>query len=140
MKTPAFIATFSKAQASAFSGGIVDYLVMLFLTEVLHFHYTISIAIGGVIGAFVNFSLNKNWTFRSRDIPYTHSANIQSFRFVLVVINSIVMKDLGTYIITNQLQLDYKISRIIVDLFVSLAFNFTLQKYWVFKKQCNEIQ
>lgn len=35
---------------------------------------------------------------------------------------------------TTLLSLDYKISRIIVDLIVSLGFNYTLQKLWVFRK------
>jgi putative flippase GtrA len=134
MKTPVDLATFSKAQGSAFIGGMVDYLTMIFFTELFHVHYTLSIIIGGIIGAVVNFSINKQWTFRSKDHPYSHSVNIQSLRFVLVVVNSIVMKDLGTYLITNHLHLDYKIGRLMVDLFVSLIFNFTLQKYWVFKK------
>jgi hypothetical protein len=51
--------TFSKAQLSAFSGGMIDYGVMIFLTELFHLHYTVSILISGVIGAVINFSLNK---------------------------------------------------------------------------------
>ena len=137
MKTHDQVATFSKAQVSAFIGGIADYSIMVFFTEVFHLHYTLSIIVGGIIGSIVNFSLNKHWTFRSKNTSYTHSAYTQSLRFVLVVLNSIFMKDTGTYLITNYLLIDYKISRLIVDLFVSLVFNFTLQKYWVFKKIIN---
>ena len=43
-------------------------------------------------------------------------------RFILVVINSITLKSLGTYIITKFFKIDYKISRIIIDLFVSITF------------------
>ena len=126
---------FSKAQVSAFVGGISDYLIMVFVTEVFHVHYTISIAIGGVIGAIVNFSINKGWTFRSKNIPYKNSMRKQLMKFVLVVLNSIMLKSSGTYFITTFLHLDYKISRIFVDLFVSIVFNYTLQKNWVFKKK-----
>jgi len=128
------VLVFSKAQVSAFIGGICDYMIMVFITEVFHVHYMISIAIGGIIGAVVNFSLNKGWTFRSKDVPYKNSIYKQLLKFVLVVINSILMKSSGTYLITTFLNLDYKISRIFVDLVVSLAFNYTLQKHWVFKK------
>jgi len=131
------VATFSKAQVSAFIGGMVDYSIMVFFTEVFHLHYTLSIVIGGIIGSIVNFGLNKHWTFYSKKTPYKLSAFNQSLRFILIVINSIFMKDTGTYLITNYLLIDYKISRLMVDLFVSLAFNFTLQKYWVFKKIIN---
>ena len=128
------IIIFLKAQMYAFIGGMVDYLVMIFFTEVFHFHYTLSIAIGGVIGAIVNFSINKKWTFHSPNIPYQQPLTRQFLKFVAVVINSIVLKAAGTHGITTFLGLDYKISRIITDLIVSIGFNYTLQKYWVFKK------
>lgn len=128
------IFVFAKAQVSAFIGGITDYGIMVFITEVFHVHYTISIAIGGIVGAVVNFSLNKGWTFLSKDVPYKNTIRKQLLKFVVVVINSILLKSSGTYFITTFLRIDYKISRIMIDLCVSLLFNFTLQKHWVFKK------
>jgi len=128
------IFVFAKAQLSAFIGGLSDYAIMVFVTEVFHVHYTISIAIGGVVGAIINFSLNKGWTFRSKKNPYRSSIYRQLLKFALVVLNSILLKSSGTYFITTFLRIDYKISRIITDLFVSLAFNYTLQKHWVFRK------
>ncbi len=125
---------FAKAQVSAFVGGMTDYAIMVFFTEVFHVHYTVSIVIGGVIGAVVNFSLNNKWTFHSENAPYKNSTRKQLFRFVLVVINSIFLKSTGTYAITTFLRIDYKISRLITDLIVSIGFNYTLQRYWVFKK------
>lgn len=128
---------FSKAQLSAFVGGMTDYLFMILFTEVFHLHYTISIAIGGIIGAVVNFSLNKTWTFRSNNNAYKNSMPQQVLKFILVVLNSIFLKSSGTYLITTFFRLDYKISRIIVDLIVSIVFNYTLQKFWVFKKNAS---
>ena len=127
------IFVFAKAQVSAFIGGITDYAIMVFITEVFHVHYTISIAIGGIIGAVVNFSLNRYWTFPTKELRYKNSINKQLLKFVLVVINSILFKSSGTYLVTTFLKIDYKISRVIVDLFVSIAINYNLQKYWVFK-------
>jgi putative flippase GtrA len=125
---------FIKAQFSAFLGGVVDYLIMIFCTEIFHVHYTLSIAMGGVIGAIVNFSLNTKWTFYSKNIPYKNSVPEQLIKFVLVVINSILLKSTGTFLITTFLGFDYRISRIAADLFVSIVLNYTLQKYWVFRK------
>jgi len=124
---------FAKAQVSAFIGGVLDYAIMVFITEVFHVHYTISIAIGGVIGALVNFSLNRYWTFPTKELRYKNSIKKQLFKFVLVVLNSILLKSSGTYLITTYFSIDYKISRLMVDLFVSLAINYNLQKLWVFK-------
>jgi len=125
---------FTKAQVSAFAGGLIDYLVMIFLTEVFHIPYYFTIAAGGIIGACVNFGLNKSWTFYSKDIPYKNSFFSQLGKFIPVLLNSILLKSTGTYFITTFFVIDYKISRIITDMFVSIVFNYTLQKHWVFKK------
>lgn len=127
------VLVFAKAQVSAFSGGIVDYLVMIACTELLHIHYTISIAIGGIIGAIVNFSINRYWTFDANQASKNPVGN-QLIKFIFVVAGSITLKSSGTYLFTNSLHIDYKISRIAVDIIVSLSFNYVLQKYWVFRK------
>lgn len=128
------IVLFSKAQISAFLGGIVDYGVMVFVTEVFHVHYTVGIAIGGIIGAIVNFTVNKTWTFSSKKEVYKNSLIKQLMKFSITVLNSILLKSTGTYLLTSFLAIDYKITRIFVDLVVSTCFNYTLQKQWVFKK------
>lgn len=125
---------FSKAQFSAFIGGMVDYGVMVFLTEVFGIHYTLSIVAGGIVGAFVNFFINRQWTFFSQKQAYNSAVRIQMFKFALMVINSFTLKSLGTYLFVRLSGIDYKIIRIMVDLVVSLGCNYPLQKYWVFKK------
>ena len=124
---------FAKAQVSAFTGGLLDYLVMILCTELLHIHYTISIAIGGIAGAVLNFSLNRYWTFSANKTSQS-PAGFQLAKFAFVVAGSIALKSSGTYFFTTWLKLDYKITRIMVDILVSLFFNYVLQKYWVFKK------
>lgn len=130
---------FAKAQVSAFLGGILDYGIMIACTELLHIHYTISIAIGGVIGAVVNFSINRYWTFNANQAN-SSPVGFQLAKFIFVVAGSIALKSSGTYLLSNLLRLDYKISRIIVDIIVSLGFNYVLQKYWVFKKTAPELK
>lgn len=126
---------FTKAQVSSGVGGLVDYIIMILCTEFLGIHYTISIAIGGVIGAIVNFSLNKKWAFQSKCSHYKYSSWKQFLRFTVVVINSIILKSSGTYYFTAFHKISYEISRIITDLIVSIAINYTLQRHWVFRKK-----
>ena len=125
---------FIKAQFSAFVGGMCDYIIMIFLTELIGVHYTVSIAISCMLGAVVNFSINKTWSFYSKRNGYRFSLPQQLYRFLLVVASSIVLKIAGTFLITTFVHIDYKISRIMVDIIVSLCFNYVLQHYWVFKK------
>jgi putative flippase GtrA len=126
---------FTKAQISSLAGGIVDYLTMILFTEVFHLHYTVSIAIGGVVGAIVNFSINHKWAFRSSKLSYKFPAWKQFSRFVLVVANSIILKATGTHMITTYLGINYKFSRIFTDMLVSIVFNYTLQRHWVFRRE-----
>lgn len=104
---------------------------MIAFTELLHIHYTISIVLGGTIGAVINFSLNRYWTYGS-----TNSCiRKQLVKFTLVVAGSILLKSTGTFLFTSLLSIDYKISRIITDIIVSIGYNFMLQKYWVFREK-----
>lgn len=132
MSKPIF--TFAKAQVSAFLGGILDYIVMIACTELLHIHYTISIIISGIVGAVLNFSLNRYWSFRANKADKS-PASPQLFKFMLMVAGSVLLKAFGTFILTNRLKLDYRISRILIDIIVSLGFNFVLQNFWVFRKK-----
>ncbi|MEH6306498.1 GtrA family protein [Olivibacter sp. CPCC 100613] len=126
---------FIKAQFSAFLGGAVDYGIMVLCTELLYIHYTISIVIGGVIGALINFTLNRNWTFNEREVTGENSeVLIQLLKFSSMVVGSVLLKSWGTFLLTEMGQIDYKVSRIVIDVLVSICFNYTLQRYWIFKK------
>lgn len=132
MSKPIF--TFAKAQLSAFLGGILDYIVMIACTELLHIHYTISIIISGTIGAVLNFSLNRYWSFRDKKSNESPVGS-QLVKFCLMVAGSVLLKAAGTYILTSGMKLDYRISRLMIDIIVSLGFNYVLQNYWVFKEK-----
>lgn len=132
MTKPVF--TFAKAQVSAFSGGLLDYAAMIGCTEFLHIHYTISIIISGIIGAVLNFLLNRYWSFRANRSDKSPIGS-QLVKFVMMVAGSVLLKAFGTYLLTNWLRLDYRLSRIVVDIIVSLGFNFVLQNFWVFNRK-----
>lgn len=124
------IKQFFKAQLSAFIGGMVDYAIMICGVELFNLPVSTSIAISGAIGAVVNFSINRYWTFKD-----DHTAvGDQLWKFILVVIGSILLKSQGTPLLSHITDIDYRITRLMVELVVSLGFNFTLQKYWVFRK------
>jgi putative flippase GtrA len=127
------IRTLSRAQVSAFIGGTVDYFSMIFITEVFHVNFSISILFSGLIGAAVNFSINRQWTFNAKGEG--HPVFKQLLRFLPVVLNSIFLKSFLTTLIVEILSVDYKISRLIVDTIVSVAVNYPLQRFWVFRRK-----
>ena len=57
---------FGKAQVSAFVGGLCDYGIMVFCVELLTFSVKNAVVVGGLIGAIINFSINKYWTYQSQ--------------------------------------------------------------------------
>ena len=126
---------FSKAQLSAFIGGLCDYGIMIFFTEIVGICYPFSIAIACILGAVVNFSLNRAWSFYSQGRFYKFSGAQQLLRFASVLTSSMLLKISGTYLLTSFAGIDYKISRIITDIVVSLGFNYVLQHFWVFTKE-----
>lgn len=126
------ISIFLQAQVAAFLGGITDYALMILLTEVFKLHFTFSILISGTVGAIINFSINRFWVFKNQS-GYSNRINNQLFKFALVVLGSISLKSFGTLIFQQTFQIDYRIARVITDLFVSYGFNYPLIKYWVFK-------
>lgn len=126
------IFTFLKAQVAAFLGGITDYGLMILLTEIFKLHFTFSILISGTVGAIINFSINRFWVFKNQS-GYNNPINRQLLKFAFVVLGSISLKSLGTLVLQNVFQIDYRIGRIMTDLFVSYGFNYPLIKYWVFR-------
>lgn len=137
MNAARVIAGFAKAQVSAFLGGVVDYSVMILFVQLFHIHYTIAIIAGGIVGAAVNFAINRYWSFYSPEGSYSDPVTVQGMKFIPVCLASIAMKATGTYWLVQAVSLDYRISRLAVDAIISFAFNYQMQKRWVFKKVRN---
>ncbi|HMR17889.1 MAG TPA: GtrA family protein [Sphingobacterium sp.] len=122
---------FLKAQLSAFIGGLSDFVIYTFCYKVFLVSAPFSNAISGSLGAIVNFTINRYWAFNNTTI----SVASQLWKFILVVISSIILKSTGIYFFVDIWKFHYLLSKLIVELIVSLGFNFILQKYWVFRKR-----
>ena len=121
---------FLRAQLSAFIGGLSDFGIYTFCYTVLKFTAPFSNVISGSLGAIVNFLINRYWSFGNTD----KSISSQLWKFILVVIGSISLKSLGIYLLVDYWHWHFLLSKLIVEIIVSLGFNYNMQKYWVFKK------
>ena len=86
---------------------------MVFGVEILGWTLFWALAYGGVVGAVVNFSLNRYWTFRDKDVAYRSSLWSQVLKFAMTVVGSILLKYLGTYVLEHYAGIDYKIGKLI---------------------------
>lgn len=130
MFNSAGIKEFLKAQLSAFVGGLFDFGIYTLCYSLLGVSASFSNVISGGLGAVVNFTINRYWSFASSDQPI----GSQLWKFVLVVIGSILLKSTGIYYLVDILSYNFLLGKVVVEILVSIGFNFTLQKYWVFKK------
>lgn len=140
------IFTFAKAQVSAFAGGVVSYVVTVLLREVFlhnypplshdisYFQSYIAVGAGEILGAIVNFTLNKTWALKSKGSKYKHRFFVQFGRFVFVVFQSILLKATGVHLLTKFISsVDFKIWLLFIYFLVSIG-NYLLQRYWVFNR------
>src|SRR5690606_30739562 len=121
---------FFKAQFSAFIVGLFDFGIYTFCFTILNFTAPFSNIVSGSLGAVINFTINRYWSFESSK----NSIGSQLWKFVIVVIGSISLKSFGIYILVDVFHWNFIISKLLVEVIVSLGFNFLLQKFWVFKK------
>jgi putative flippase GtrA len=127
---PGFLATFSRSQVSASIATGVDFVVLFGLVEFFGVWYVLSTAIGALAGAVTNFVMNRHWSFEAAD----GSWKPQAFRYVIVSAGSLALNTGGVYAATDGLGLHYALSVIAVSLLVALAYNYPLQRYYVFKR------
>lgn len=122
---------FLRAQVSAFVGGTFDFSIYFFCHTILGIPAHFANAISGALGAVVNFTINRYWSFSSTK----NSVGSQLWKFVIVVMGSILLKSTGIYLLIDIYHFHYLLSKLTVELIVSLGFNFVLQRHWVFKKK-----
>lgn len=121
---------FLRAQLSAFIGGLSDFGIYTFCYTVLKFTAPFSNVISGSLGAIVNFTINRYWSFGNTE----KSIGSQLWKFIIVVVGSITLKSLGIHVLVDIWHLHFLLSKLIVEIIVSLGFNYTLQRFWVFKQ------
>lgn len=130
-KTPkqSWYRLFFSAQVAAFLGTAVDFLTVIFFTEIIGLWYIYSNVIGAALGAITNFLLGRYWVFDSKEKKIHH----QAFRYFLVATGSMILNTLGLWFLTEFTALYYVTAKVIVAVLIAFTFNFFLQKNFVFK-------
>jgi putative flippase GtrA len=115
-------------QLGSFAATLVDFTVMTLAVEGLRASAELGTATGALVGAVTNFTLGRHWIFRRAG----GSASGQAVRYAAVSLASLVCNTLGEYILHERMGVQYQIARVIVSIGVSIAWNFPMQRYFVF--------
>lgn len=110
-------------------GVSISYGIFYILLKKFSIHYLTSSMTGIVIGSFVVFFINRQWTFNTTSEGYSQ----HSQRFVVLVVTTYILNGFSIYTLTELGRLIPEISQIIT-IGITTIYNFLLSNFWVFKK------
>lgn len=113
--------------ASIIAAG-VDYLVMICCVELLGVGPVTATPFGAVSGAVTNFMLGRRFTYKRTNVPVPG----QAWRYALISGASLGLNTSGEYLFNHVLSIQYLLARLISSVIVSNAWNYPMQRYFVF--------
>lgn len=120
---------FAKAQLASFVASVIDYFITIFCVEILGFWYLAGSSMGTILGGITNFSIGRNWVFKEGE----RERHIQLFRYFLVWTGYLFLATSGVYLLTHFSHINYLVSKLSVSFFLAVAYNYPLQKRFVFR-------
>jgi len=118
-------------QAGAIAATAVDFLSMVALVEILRAPPALAAAMGATAGAVTNFVLGRRWVFRARSAAVLGQAG----RYAAVSAASAGWNALGEYMLHDVGHVGYVLARAVVAIAIGLAWNFPLQRRFVFVRE-----
>ncbi len=116
-------------------GTVINLLILYTFTEYLGFYYMFSAIIAFMVGATINFIMNKKWTFLER---VREDFLIKYSKYFFVSIVALLGNLLILYILTEFVGIYYILSQFLAAS-ASLIVNFFVSKKWIFKTKYNKL-
>ncbi len=126
---PPFRKAFIRSQIVSICATTVDFIISLFLNLYLSVYYVTATSIGSFFGAVTSFMLGRNWAFLNR---HGHIRK-QVFRFITINIFSIFANTTGVFFFKENFDISFFASRLIVAVLIGVCFNFSMNRYFVFR-------
>jgi len=123
-----FIFIFFKFSVSGLCGVLINFLLTFLLKEKLFLNKYISNSSALTIALFINFILNRNWTYQVNLEPVFS----QFLKFLLVVTVSVLINHVIVYVSHKNFKFNFYFSKLIA---VALVFiwNFVMHSIYTFK-------
>jgi putative flippase GtrA len=128
-RQPFSIAELARHHAASGLATGVDFGIMIALVERLHLAPVFGTAIGSSVGAVTNFWMGRHWTYHAENV----AVGRQVLRYVIVAVCSLGWNTFGEYIFVNRLGVHYVLGRVITAIIVSNAWNYPMQRFFVFR-------
>jgi len=116
-----------------FTGGaafIVDFSLLLILTNFFGIYYLTSAAVAFVLGLIVNYVLSINWVFNRRTMD---NRKLEFGVFTLIGLVGIVLNEVFIWFFTENLGINYLWLSKIMAAFIILFWNFFARKFALFR-------
>ena len=107
---------------------LVDFLILIFLTDFLLIHYLTSSTVSFVSGVLVSYFFNIYWVFHQR--KYNKKRH-EILLFFLISVVGLILTNTFMYLFTEKMCLFYMYSKVFSATIV-FGWNFTARKYLLF--------
>lgn len=121
--------TFLKANVASLVASGCDYGMTVLLKEMLNVGEWAAGVSGTVTGGIVNFFVSRHWVFKVDNVK----AHIQGRRFLITWAGNLFLNASGYYLLIHYTSIHYIIAKLVTSLTVAFAYNYPLQKKYVFK-------
>lgn len=115
------------------SGVVIDMTLLAFTTEIIGVIPWIAVALTQIIVLSYNFTINKLWTFRNKEMPHW-----QAVRYCSLAGANYLLAVALMYLFNQQLGFNYLLVRI-GSIMLMVTWNFLLYKHWVFAEKGTNI-
>ena len=112
---------------------IIDYGILIFLTEVFHINYLISTTISFIVSVIFNYIMSIFWVF---DVDENKNRTTVFSVFINLSVIGLLLNDLFMWVFVDGMSIHYLIAKIIATLLV-MIYNFITRKLFLEKRESN---
>jgi len=121
---------FFKANIASVIASLFDYAVTIALVYFFDTNIVLAGVTGNVCGGILNFMIARYWAFAATQ----NSTISQGYKYAAVWTGNLILNALGLYFLNSYGLMHYAFAKMITALVVAVAYNYPLQKNYVFRK------